>query len=63
MQSHLTSTLEKKPHIQSHFSQVSRLDLTAVILDAKVRKGLSFKELADGTGLSLAFVSTNEIHQ
>jgi cyanate lyase len=53
MQSHLTSTLEKKPHIQSHFSQVSRLDLTAVILDAKVRKGLSFKELADGTGLSL----------
>ena len=33
------------------------MDLTATILNAKARKGLSFQELADGTGLNLAFVT------
>jgi cyanate lyase len=33
------------------------MDLEATILDAKARKGLSFQELADGTGLSVAFVT------
>jgi cyanate lyase len=33
------------------------MDLEATILDAKARKGLSFQELADSTGLSVAFVT------
>jgi cyanate lyase len=43
--------------LQSHTNQQSRIDLTNRILEAKARKGLSFQELANGTGLSLAFVT------
>ncbi len=43
---------------QSQTSQAPRQALTDTILDAKIRKDLSFEQdLADGTGLSLAFVT------
>ena len=43
--------------IQSQISQNSRLALTDVILLAKARKDLSFAQIAEGTGLSEAFVT------
>ena len=43
--------------IHSQFSQTPREELTAVIVDAKTRKDLSWQDLADGTGLSLAYVT------
>lgn len=42
---------------KSEFSQTPRLELASAIVDAKARKGLTFQDLADGTGLSVAFVT------
>ncbi|SDC20750.1 cyanate lyase [Cupriavidus sp. YR651] len=42
---------------QSQYSPVPRLALSDIILDAKVRKDLSFAQINEGTGLSLAFVT------
>jgi hypothetical protein len=42
---------------QSQHSQASRAVLTDLIIDAKIRKNLTFKAIAEGTGLSLAFVT------
>ncbi|AZC35947.1 cyanase [Pseudomonas chlororaphis] len=43
--------------LQSQFAQAPRLALADTIIDAKARKNLSWQQLADGTGLSLAFVT------
>ncbi|MDJ0318701.1 cyanase [Arthrobacter antibioticus] len=43
--------------IHSQNAQAPREELTAAIIDAKMRKNLSWQELTDGTGLSLAFVT------
>jgi cyanate lyase len=42
---------------QSQYAQEPRQELTAAIIDAKARKNLSWQELTDGTGLSLAYVT------
>jgi cyanate lyase len=42
---------------QSHAYNDTSLELTAKILDAKARKNLSFADMAEGTGLSLAYVT------
>jgi cyanate lyase len=42
---------------QSQHSQDARQALTDTIIDAKAHKGLSFQDLTDGTGLSVAFVT------
>lgn len=42
---------------QSQYAQEPRQELTAAIVDAKARKNLSWQELTDGTGLSLAYVT------
>ncbi|MGL5425645.1 MULTISPECIES: cyanase [unclassified Serratia (in: enterobacteria)] len=42
---------------QSLHSVSARQSLTDVIMDAKVRKGLTFEAINQGTGLSLAFVT------
>jgi len=42
---------------QSQFSQTTRQNLTDVIIDAKIRKNLTFEDINEGTGLSLAFVT------
>lgn len=42
---------------QSHAYNDTSLALTTRILDAKARKNLSWQDLTDGTGLSLAFVT------
>ncbi len=42
---------------QSQFSQSSRQALSDDIIDAKSRKGLTFEQINEGTGLSLAFVT------
>jgi cyanate lyase len=42
---------------QSHAYQDPSLALTTAILDAKARKNLSWQDLTDGTGLSLAYVT------
>ncbi|AWK40122.1 cyanase [Photorhabdus laumondii subsp. laumondii] len=42
---------------QSQYSQTPRLALTDAIIDAKARKNLTFEDIAQGTGLSLAFVT------
>ncbi|MCT8344152.1 MULTISPECIES: cyanase [Photorhabdus] len=42
---------------QSQYSQTPRLVLTDAIIDAKIRKNLTFEDIAQGTGLSLAFVT------
>jgi cyanate lyase len=42
---------------QSHHSQQSRQDLTDAIIDAKLRKNLTFEAINEGTGLSLAFTT------
>lgn len=43
--------------IHSQNTQAPREELTAAIIDAKMRKDLSWQELTDGTGLSLVFVT------
>lgn len=43
--------------IQSQFTQGPREELTARVIDAKARKDLSWQDLTDGTGLSVAFVT------
>lgn len=43
--------------IQSQQSQSARLALTETIIEAKARKGLTFEQINEGTGLSLAFVT------
>ena len=42
---------------QSQHSQASRAALTDRIIDAKIRKNLTFEQITEGTGLSLAFVT------
>ena len=42
---------------QSQHNQASRAALTDRIMDTKIRKDLTFEALAEGTGLSLAFVT------
>lgn len=42
---------------QSHAYQDPTLALTSKLLDIKARKGLSFAELTEGTGLSLAYAT------
>lgn len=42
---------------QSLHSQASRQALTDTIMDAKLRKNLTFEEINEGTGLSIAFVT------
>ena len=42
---------------QSQHNQASRAALTDLIIDTKIRKDLTFEAIADGTGLSLAFVT------
>ncbi|WP_445178785.1 cyanase [Pseudomonas sp. McL0111] len=42
---------------QSHAYNDTSLALTTHILDVKARKNLSWQDLADGTGLSLAYVT------
>ncbi|AMB59452.1 cyanase [Microterricola viridarii] len=43
--------------IHSQSTQASREELTAAIIDAKMRRNLSWQELTEGTGLRLAFVT------
>ena len=43
--------------IHSQTAQGPREELTAAIIDAKMHKNLTWQELTDGTGLSLAFVT------
>ncbi|MGV2288089.1 cyanase [Trinickia sp. YCB016] len=42
---------------QSLHSQAPRQALTDIIMDAKLRKNLTFEQINEGTGLSLAFVT------
>jgi cyanate lyase len=42
---------------QSQYSQAPRQALTDAIMDAKVRKDLTFEQINEGTGLGLAFVT------
>ncbi len=42
---------------QSHAYNDPSLALTTEVLDAKARKNLSWQDLADGTGLGLAYVT------
>ncbi|GAB2913278.1 cyanase [Paraburkholderia jirisanensis] len=42
---------------QSLHSPLSRQTLTDTIMDAKLRKNLSFEQINEGTGLSIAFVT------
>ena len=42
---------------QSLTTQAPRQALTDRIIDAKVRKGLTFEQINEGTGLSIAFVT------
>jgi cyanate lyase len=42
---------------QSRHSQAAREQLAETIIDAKTRKDLTFAQICDGTGLSLAFVT------
>ncbi|OJA56029.1 cyanase [Burkholderia ubonensis] len=43
--------------IQTHVSKSTRQALTALILVTKAKKNLSFAQIAEGTGLSEAFVT------
>ncbi|MFM0591803.1 cyanase [Paraburkholderia bryophila] len=43
--------------IQSQVNPSSRQNLTDVVIEAKIRKNLTFEEINEGTGLSLAFVT------
>ncbi len=40
---------------QSQLAQEPRETLATTIVDIKIRKGLSWRDLADGTGLSVVF--------
>jgi cyanate lyase len=42
---------------QSNHSQTTRESLTDVIMEAKFRKNLTFEQINEGTGLSVAFVT------
>jgi cyanate lyase len=42
---------------QSQYSQAPREALTDTIFDAKIRKNLTFEQIAEGTGLSTVFVT------
>ncbi|WP_454719489.1 MULTISPECIES: cyanase [Cupriavidus] len=42
---------------QSQYSQSSRQALSDRIIDAKIRKGLTFEQINEGTGLSVVFVT------
>lgn len=42
---------------QTQVTQAPRQSLTDVIMDAKIRKNLTFEEINEGTGLSLAFAT------
>jgi cyanate lyase len=42
---------------QSQYSQAPREALADRIVDAKIRKGLTFEQINEGTGLSIAFVT------
>jgi cyanate lyase len=42
---------------QSQHSQAPRQALTDAIIDAKIRKNLTFEQINEGTGLSIAFVT------
>jgi cyanate lyase len=42
---------------QSQYSQAPREALADRIVDAKTRKGLTFEQINEGTGLSIAFVT------
>jgi len=42
---------------QSQYSQAPRQALSDRIIDAKIRKGLTFEQINEGTGLSVAFVT------
>lgn len=42
---------------QSQYSQTPRQHLTDAIIEAKARKNLTFQQISEGTGLSLAFVT------
>lgn len=42
---------------QSQYSQTNRQALTDAIIDAKTRKDLTFEELNEGSGLTLAYVT------
>jgi len=60
---HAASPPDHPPHrrgnimIHSQNTQDPREELTAAIIDAKMRKNLSWQDLAEGTGLSLVFVT------
>jgi cyanate lyase len=43
--------------VQSLHNQTARQALTDTIIDAKLRKDLTFEQINEGTGLSLAFVT------
>src|SRR5260370_35464466 len=50
--------MKKEKNIQkSEFCQIPRRELASAIVEAKARKGLTFQDVADGTGLSVAFVT------
>jgi len=42
---------------QSQVTQTRRSELTAIIVEVKARKNLSFLDLTEGTGLSVVFVT------
>ncbi|WP_454056304.1 cyanase [Cupriavidus sp. Marseille-Q8015] len=42
---------------QSQYSQTTRQNLADIVIDAKARKGLTFEQITEGTGLSIAFVT------
>jgi cyanate lyase len=43
--------------LHSQSNQVSRENLTDIVIEAKIRKDLTFEEINKGTGLSVAFVT------
>lgn len=43
--------------IQSNVTQDARVELTARVIEAKASKDLSFSDLAEGTGLRVAYVT------
>ncbi|PFG55265.1 cyanate lyase [Vibrio sp. ES.051] len=43
--------------IQSQVENTARRELTETIIEAKAKKGLSFEQIAEGTGLSDVFVT------
>ncbi|MFE9400880.1 cyanase [Streptomyces sp. NPDC006530] len=49
--------------IQSQFDTTARQDLAIAAVEAKLRKDLSWKEIADAAGLSVAFVTAAVLGQ